>query len=107
VEDGVKAIFLALENLHGNKLVLNLGHEEHMNVTDLARIVCEEMGLNDVRFRFTGGSRGWLGDSPFVHLDISRMKAAGFIPHVSIEEGIRRTVRYLLNNQWLMNARHR
>jgi UDP-glucose 4-epimerase len=107
VEDGVRAIFLALEQLTDLKNVLNLGHEDYMNVKDLARIVCEEMGLKDVEFRFTGGARGWLGDSPFVHLDISRMKAAGFIPQVSIEEGIRRTARYLLENQWLLDARKR
>jgi UDP-glucose 4-epimerase len=105
VDDGLRAIFLAKDNLQGNKLVLNLGHEEHMAVTDLASIVCEEAGLSDVRFRFTGGARGWTGDSPFVHLDISRIKAAGFSPHVSIEEGIRRTVRYLLENSWLLDAR--
>jgi UDP-glucose 4-epimerase len=105
VEDGVKGIFLALRQLTDLKNVLNLGHEEYMNVKDLARIVCEEMGIKDVMFRFTGGVRGWLGDSPFVHLDISRMKAAGFNPQISIEDGIRRTARYLLENQWLLDAR--
>jgi UDP-glucose 4-epimerase len=105
VEDGVRGIFLALRQLTDIKNVLNLGHEEHMNVKDLARIVCEEMGIKDVEFRFTGGVRGWLGDSPFVHLDISRMKASGFNPQITIEEGIRRTARYLLENQWLLDAR--
>lgn len=105
VEDGVKGIFLALRQLTDLKNVLNLGHEEYMNVKDLARIVCEEMGIKDVVFRFTGGVRGWLGDSPFVHLDISKMKAAGFNPQISIEDGIRRTARYLLENQWLLDTR--
>lgn len=105
VDDGVRGIFLALRNLTGLKNILNLGHEEYMNVQDLARIVCQEMGLSNVLFRFTGGVRGWLGDSPFVHLDISRMKDAGFSPQISIEAGIRRTVRYLLENQWLLDSR--
>jgi UDP-glucose 4-epimerase len=105
VGDGVRGIFLAIRNLPGLKNVLNLGHEECMNVKELAEIVCEEMGLRDVRFRYTGGVRGWLGDSPFVHLDISRMKAAGFSPQISIETGIRRTVRYLLENPWLLDSR--
>jgi UDP-glucose 4-epimerase len=106
VEDGVRGIFLALRKLTDPKNILNLGHEEYMNVKDLARIVYEEMGLKDVRFRFTGGVKGWLGDSPFVHLDTSRMKAAGFTPQICIEEGIRRTARYLLENQWLLDARN-
>jgi len=105
VEDGIRGIFLAKDGILRVKTVLNLGHVECMNVRDLASIVCDEMGLKNVSFRFTGGSRGWLGDSPFVHLDVSRVQRAGFDPQVSIEQGIRRTVRYLLNNPWLLDAR--
>lgn len=105
VEDGIRGIFLALDRLTSRKNVLNLGHVEYMNVKDLASIVCEEMGLKDVAYRFTGGTRGWVGDSPFVHLDVSRMQACGFRPCISIEEGIRRTTRYLLNNPWLLESR--
>jgi UDP-glucose 4-epimerase len=107
VEDGIKGIFLAVENMPDRKNVINLGHEEYMNVTDLARIVCEEMGLKDVSFRFTGGTRGWVGDSPFVHLDISTIKRAGFLPKVSIERGVRRTVAYLRENAWMLDRRRR
>jgi UDP-glucose 4-epimerase len=105
VADGVRGIFSAMENLKGRKNMINLGHVEFMNVKDLADLVCEEMGLRDVAYRFTGGPRGWLGDSPFVLLDISKIQETGFQPQVSIEEGIRRTVRYLLGNRWLLEAR--
>jgi UDP-glucose 4-epimerase len=107
VSDGIRGIFIALERIKNNKNIINLGHLEYVNVTDLARIVCEEMGLKDVTFHFTGGARGWLGDSPLVQLDISRMQQAGFRPQVSIQEGIRRTTRYLLDNQWLLDSRRR
>ncbi|MFH0959938.1 MAG: NAD-dependent epimerase/dehydratase family protein [Pseudomonadota bacterium] len=106
VEDGLRGIFLALENIHELKNVINLGHEDFMNVKRLASIVIEEMGLKDVSFRYTGGQRGWLGDSPFVHLDITKIRSTGFRPLVPIEEGIRRTVRYLLANEWLLDSRH-
>jgi UDP-glucose 4-epimerase len=105
VEDGVRGIFEAIEGLKDLKNVVNLGHEDYMNVTDLAEIVCEEMGLKHVSFRYTGGTRGWIGDSPFVHLDISKIRSIGFVPSVKIEEGIRRTARYLLENPWLLDAR--
>ena len=105
VEDGVRGIFLALDGMTEPKNIINLGHVEYMKVTDLADIVCEEMGLKNVSYRFTGGARGWLGDSPFVHLDISKISRAGFQPRVSIEEGIRRTARYLLGNPWLLEGR--
>ncbi len=105
VQDGVEGIFLALKNIREPKNVLNLGHEDFMNVKRLASIVVEEMGLKDVEFRYTGGSRGWIGDSPFVHLDITKIRSAGFEPQVSIEEGIRRTARYLLKTDWLLKSR--
>ena len=105
VEDGVKAIFMAMDNMPDLKNVVNLGHSDYLNVVDLADIVVQEMGLEKVDYRFTGGVRGWLGDSPFVHLDISKIRSAGFEPQVSIEDGIRRTVRYLLANEWLLNNR--
>jgi UDP-glucose 4-epimerase len=105
VEDGVHGIFLALEKMTATKNVINLGHVEYMNVKDLAEIVCQELGLSGVRYRYTGGPRGWLGDSPFVHLDISKLQSIGFRPRISIEEGVRRTVRYLMNNPWILEAR--
>lgn len=107
VDDGVRGIFLALERARGRKNIFNLGHEEFMDVAMLADIVVEEMGLKRVSYRFSGGPRGWLGDSPVVLLDVTRMKNFGFCPRISIEEGVRRTVRYLLGTDWLLDARNR
>jgi UDP-glucose 4-epimerase len=105
VDDGIEGIFLAVDKMQGLKNIINLGHEDFLNVKEVARIVCDEMGLTNVKFHFTGGVRGWLGDSPFVHLDISRIKEVGFRPQVSIEDGIRRTVRWLLAKEWILEAR--
>jgi len=105
VEDGILGIFLAMENLEGLKNVLNLGHVQYLDVRSLADIVVDEMGLKKVDYRFSGGPRGWPGDSPFVHLDISRMQRLGFQPQIGIEEGVRRTARYLLDNPWILKAR--
>ena len=105
VADGIRGIFSAMQNLKDLKNVLNLGHVEYMNVKDVANIICQEMGLKNVDYRFTGGPRGWLGDSPFVLLDISKIRETGFQPEISIEEGVRRTVRYLLENRWVLEAR--
>ena len=95
VIDGVNGIFYAVQHAKEPKNVLNLGHDEFMSVRDLADIVVDELGLRGVRYRTTGGQRGWLGDSPFVHLDTTRLKALGWQPQISIEQGIRNTVRYL------------
>ena len=100
VVDGVSGIFFGIEHGTEHKNIFNLGHNDFMNVMDLARIMCDELGLGNVEFETTGGERGWLGDSPFVHLDTSRLGALGWRPTVSIEDGIRNTVRYL--REWSM-----
>ena len=105
VTDGVNGIFHALQHAGERKNVFNLGHDEFMNVLDLADIVVAELGLKNVRYRMTGGERGWLGDSPFVHLETSKLKALGWKPQISIEQGIRNTVRYLLAHPQLLEKR--
>ena len=105
VRDGVSGIFCAIENFRGMKGVFNLGHDEFIDVMNLARIVISEMGLKDVRLLASGGTRGWVGDSPLVHLDTSRMKAFGWSPRISIDEGVRATARFLLKNPGLLDRR--
>ena len=99
VSDGVEGV-LNISDLNIEKSsVFNLGHEETMNVKNLADIVCKEMNLNHVKYEFTGGERGWMGDSPLVHLDIIKAKEFGWQPKITIEEGIRKTVRYLMSEE--------
>ena len=105
VTDGVNGIFFALQHAGERKNVFNLGHDESMNVLDLADVVVAELGLKNVRYQMTGGERGWLGDSPFVHLDTGKLKALGWSPKVSIEQGIRNTVRYLRTHHDLIEKR--
>ena len=105
VIDGVDGIFYAVEHAKELKNVFNLGHDEFMNVLELADVIVEELGLKRVRYLTTGGERGWLGDLPFVHLDTTKLKALGWRPQVSIEQGIRNTVRYLQANPQVLEQR--
>ncbi len=105
VEDGVNAIMTAINQATSKVNIFNLGNKEYLNVTDLAEIVIREWELKDVRIHYTGGKRGWLGDSPFVHLDVSRIMNLGWKPAYSIEQGIVRTVNYLKSNQELLRTR--
>ena len=57
------------------------------------------MGLNQVKYIFEGGKRGWVGDSPLVHLDTSLAKSYGWEQLISIEKSIRTTVKYLLEDE--------
>jgi len=98
VLDGLAGVFTAFDRSTAKTAVFNLGHDDFLPVTDVAAIVVQEMGLRDVSWQFTGGERGWVGDSPLVHLDTAAIRSLGWRPTISIEEGIRRTVRHLLAN---------
>jgi UDP-glucose 4-epimerase len=104
VQDCVEAIVTALDRATDRVNVLNLGTDEYCQVNDSAGWIAAELGL-DPRRTYGGGERGWVGDSPFIFLDCSRMRALGWKPRYSIREGVVRTVRYLQANPWLLEAR--
>lgn len=102
VRDGIAGIFAALERAPDRKSTFNLGHDDFINVMEVARIIIEQAGLTHVKLRTTGGKRGWLGDSPMVHLDTTRIKQLGWQPRIAIKEGICATVSHLLENPVLL-----
>lgn len=84
--------------------VFNLGTDHYVRVNDSIGYICAALGLKP-RFDYTGGERGWVGDNPFIYLDCSRIRALGWAPKLTIQEGIVRTLRYLQDNTWLLEAR--
>lgn len=105
VSDGIRAILTAIEKADNKTNIFNLGNREWINVVDLADIVISTMGIQNVEYSFTGGKRGWKGDTPFVHLDIERISKLGWEPKYTVEETIIDTVRYLLKNKELLKYR--
>lgn len=99
VSDGIRGVFDLSRKSDNKTTTYNLGHHQTMNVIDLAKIIIKQMQLENVEFIFTGGNRGWIGDSPFVHLDTELANNKGWIPKVSIHESIIRTVDYLLEDK--------
>jgi UDP-glucose 4-epimerase len=76
--------------------IFNLGLQEQTTVDELADIVIQEMGLTNVRKRYSGGVRGWIGDNPIVHLSIEKIQALGWKPKMSAADSIRLTARWTL-----------
>lgn len=100
---GVVGNRTALDSKHRVE-VYNLGIPSFIEVADSAKWICEHLGI-DPTFEFTGGERGWVGDNPFVFLDVSKMRATGWEPEFSIRESIIATVDWLAANPWLLERR--
>jgi UDP-glucose 4-epimerase len=76
--------------------VFNLGVDSATDVHTIARIIVEEMGLDGVRFRYTGGDRGWNGDSPQLRFDMAHMKKLGWQAKLSSDEAVVRAAREII-----------
>ena len=101
VQDCIDAIFTAIENPLGKTTILNLGADEYCQVNDSIGWITGALGLSP-RLIHAGGDRGWIGDSPFIFLDCTRMRKLGWAPSLSIKEGIIRTLDYLRKNPWVL-----
>jgi len=78
--------------------VFNLGVDSATRVTRIGELVVEEMGLRDVKFKYTGGKRGWKGDVPHFQFDISKIKKLGWNPELSSDEAVRKAIRDILES---------
>ena len=76
-----------------------------MSVTNVAKIILQEMRMNETKFCFYWWRKRLIETALFVHLDISKLEMKGWAPKTSIEEGIRRTARYLLDNSPVLKTR--
>jgi UDP-glucose 4-epimerase len=100
VEDCISGILFAFERARERPCdVFNLGTETTVTAAEIGRIVAEEMGLNGVRFHFTGGSQGWPGDVPRVIYDVRKMKRLGWEPKHTSAEAVRIAARRLLGKE--------
>ncbi|PYS49853.1 MAG: nucleoside-diphosphate sugar epimerase [Acidobacteria bacterium] len=104
VQDCIDAIFLALERAQGKVNIFNLGTDEYCEVNDSIGWITTHLGVTP-KLNYTGGDRGWIGDSPFIFLDCSKIRALGWRPGLSIREGIILTLKYLQANPWVLEAR--
>ena len=104
VQDCVDAILTVLARAEDSVNIYNLGAEEYCAVDDSLGWICEHLGVNPER-RYTGGERGWIGDSPFIFLDTAKVRSLGWRPKLSIREGVIRTLEYLQANPWVLEHR--
>ena len=104
VQDCIDAILLAMEKVTAPASVINLGLDEVVEVNQSVGYICGHLGLKP-ELRYAGGKRGWVGDSPLILLDCRKMRALGWRPKLTIQEGIVRTLQYLADNQWLLEGR--
>jgi UDP-glucose 4-epimerase len=109
VTDCVQAMLHALElekKTDGTQScqVFNLGTQEYCTVKDSISWICKHLHL-EPKLEFTGGERGWVGDSPWIFLDTQRIRESGWEAKLGIREAVLRTVEWLKKNPWVFEVR--
>src|SRR2546427_11621085 len=102
VQDCLDAMLLAMARADDRVNIFNLGVESYCEVQDSIAWISAALGLNP-KVTYNGGARGWVGDNPFILLDTRRIRALGWRPKLSIEEGVLKTVAFLRENAWVFD----
>ncbi|MBI5246482.1 MAG: NAD-dependent epimerase/dehydratase family protein [Elusimicrobia bacterium] len=92
VHDCLDAVLLATRKADAPVNILNLGTNETCTVNDSIGWICAELGVKPKRI-YAGGKRGWVGDSPLIQLDCSKMRRLGWKPKRTIRESVLMTLR--------------
>ncbi len=99
VSDCIDAMLFAVENSHEMANIFNIGSDDTINSTRIGEIVVREMGLENVKFSYTGGKRGWKGDVPRMLLSIDKLKSLGWKPSHDSQSSVLEAARSALEKQ--------
>lgn len=93
IKDLVDAIIFVYSKAEKGINYFNIGSKGTTKVKKIADIICEEMKLQNVRYKFTGGTIGWKGDVARFEYDTSKINNLGWIAKYTSDQAVRHTVR--------------
>lgn len=99
VKDLINAIQYAWSSKTGKVDIFNIGGIDTINVSEIAQIVVENIGLGSI-ISYTGGDRGWKGDVPKFSYDIKKILGTKWTPKLNSREAVDLTVKSLIKEIW-------
>lgn len=100
VDDCVRAV--ASLRGQGNFTTFNLGVNDYCSVKQSIGWITDELGIQP-EVIYGQGNKGWVGDNPFIWLDVSKADLHGWKATSSIEDSVRATVRWLKQNPEILS----
>lgn len=88
IEDVLAAFRMMEEKQTGGYDYFNVGTPDFLTVREIADIVCDRMGVKNVKYEFTGGSRGWKADVPVYRLKTDKVRSLGWSPVRNSREAV-------------------
>lgn len=105
VDDCLDGVFAAIARPQGDGVgIFNVGRPDMLEVRESVKIICAELGLSPT-VEYEDQDRGWVGDSPKILLDTTRLERLGWRPTRTLRESILDTLRYLERHPELAGPR--
>lgn len=77
----------------------NVGVTGDTSVKKIADTICEEMGLANVIYEYTGGEGGWKGDVPRFRYCLDKIHKTGWKARYTSDEAVKKTVQDVLQKK--------
>lgn len=104
INDLMSGIWKVIESQPKNFQVFNIGHDDALTVNQSIEYICDFLKIKPQK-TYSGGERGWIGDSPRIQLDISKLKALGWKAENSLKVAVTDTIKYLSENPSLLERK--
>ncbi|HMP88831.1 MAG TPA: NAD-dependent epimerase/dehydratase family protein [Kiritimatiellia bacterium] len=92
VDDVVGAFLMLEKNPEPGYRYFNVASKDFLTVNEIADLVAGCMGLKNVEYAHTGGSRGWKADVPLYRLDTRKIRALGWKNKMNSREAVRASI---------------
>lgn len=102
IDDCVSGLVQVLKRLGQAKIeIFNMGSDDTITVSQIAKIIIDELSLNSVEERFIDrfDGRGWKGDVKEYLLNSSKLKSIGWKAELSSKDAVIKSVRAYLNKK--------
>ena len=98
VTDIIKALRMIEMNYLNNYSYFNVATNDFISVKEIADIVIKLLNYENVKYKFTGGNRGWKGDVPIVRLNSEKIRKLGWNNIYTSEESIKKSVTSIIED---------
>jgi len=96
VSDVIRAMLFVYENADERVNIFNVATDDYIDVSSIADLVIEEMGLTEVQLVYSGGDRGWKGDVPKVRFNLDKIHRMGWDARYDSREAVCLSIREML-----------
>ncbi|MCM8795319.1 MAG: NAD-dependent epimerase/dehydratase family protein [Candidatus Omnitrophica bacterium] len=96
ITDVIQAMRLLEKKTPSGFSYYNVSSLDYLEVREIADMVVEIMGLKKVRYRYTGGDRGWKGDVPVVRMNSEKIRRLSWSNKYNSRTAMRMSIKHIL-----------